>query len=94
MSDIPAGFVRPFSYDGICFIWDGNGKMAADFPDDGDVVRPRGWGRIHSNHLREGGTMEEAGEIMDRWEAWLSERVGETTDPEEVIRLLNEVNDG
>ena len=44
MSDvIPAGFIRPFFYDGLCYIYDGNNNMAAWFH---PKLQARGWGRI------------------------------------------------
>lgn len=79
MSDVPAGFVRPFKYDGWEFIFDADGNMAADLYEG--AIRPRGWGRIQylpNPHL-----------TMNEWEFWLKRKVGDCTEPEEVVRRMN-----
>jgi len=86
--DVPAGFVRPFWYDGIHYIWDGRGDMAADFGGaataDGTAprtLRPRGWGRMTRMDDPEG--------LMDAWAAWLRATAAESDDPVEIIERLN-----
>ena len=92
----PAGFKRPFRYDGRNFIWDANSNMAADFG-GGETFkdhqfRPRGWGYIQ--YLPEKlGTGErsgpEADALMDEWEAWLMAKADGSNDPEIIIERLN-----
>lgn len=83
MGDIPAGFVRPFKYDGYNFIYDGNANMAADFNGEGShwidgktkvgVLRPRGWATSSTSHKREA-TENEAGQKPTS--SWTSGRSG------------------
>ena len=81
--DVPAGFVRPFRYDGIFYIWDGNGNMAADFGGEARTLRPRGWGRM--TH------MDDPEAAMDAWALWLRTlAAGADNDPEEIVFRLNQ----
>ena len=102
MSEIPGGFVRPFHLDKWGgYIWDANNQMAADFIDDetedprqrrNGICRPRGWGDIHNDILRNGGTMEDAGAIMNAWEQWVHVRTGDCRNHEECVKLLNDTS--
>lgn len=80
----PAGFVRPFRWDGIAYIWDAHGRMAADFGGRGGIFRPRGWGRMQY--------MDDPDAVMAEWAAWALERAGSSTDPTEVVARLNNTN--
>ena len=73
-----AGFKPPFRYDGHCYIFDAAGEMAADRREG---WRARGWGRI--SHL------PDAGAIMDAWEVWVADAVGDAAEGEEVARRMN-----
>lgn len=92
---IPAGFKAPFRFDGICYVWDANGEMVADFNEDDDSrpryvdgkrahwnFRPRGWGRVQ--YLPDGERQ------MDEWAEWALSAVGDAGDPEEAVRRMNE----
>ena len=81
-SEPPAGFKRPFRYDGVNYIWDANGEMAADFDGVDSALRPRGWGRI-------GTTFDDPHSVMDAWERWVRAKAADSNDPEEVVRRLN-----
>lgn len=76
---LPAGFERPFRWDGMAYFWDAKNQMAADF--DGGLIRARGWGRVQYR--------EDGEEDMDMWAAWVADIVGTETDPEKIVELLN-----
>ncbi len=81
--EIPAGFVAPFRYDGISYIWDANNEMAADDrPEGRKGWRARGWGRI--------GYLPDAEAVMDAWTVWVAEAVGtDDVDGYEAARRMN-----
>ncbi len=78
-SDIPAGFVRPFRFDGWEYIFDADGRMAADFA---PAIRARGWGRIQHE-------FDDPCRVMLEWEVWLNSRVGGAEVGAEVVEILN-----
>lgn len=79
----PAGFVAPFRYDGICYIFDANNEMAADDRRrDGEGWCARGLGRISY--------LPDADATMTAWVAWVAEAVGtDDIEGEEVARRMN-----
>ena len=91
MGSPPAGFARPFKYDGMNYVWDANGKMAADFNGPGsswfvgcikaESLRPRGWGRISY--------LPDSSDLMDQWAGWLARVTGGSNDPDTVIKRMN-----
>jgi hypothetical protein len=83
----PAGFLPPFRYDGISYVWDAANNMAADFKGDNGAIRARGWGRIQ--YLREPRCGAAAEALMDKWEAWVAAVAGGVTDREEAVRRMN-----
>ena len=80
--NLPAKFTRPFYY-AAGFIWDANTYMAADFHGDDEFIRPRGWGRIKY--------FPNAEATMDKWSTWVRNTVGNVTNPEEAVVLMNNV---
>lgn len=99
-SDIPAGFARPFRLGHMkIYIVDANGWMAVDFPDQLPFVNPgppagakaRGWGRIQYR-LAPDGVTNIGHQEMDEWEQWLKDTIGDETDPDMVLALMNKVD--
>lgn len=94
---LPGGFKAPFRWDGINYIWDANGNMAADFngPGGGWVdgvriygLRPRGWGWMSTGlGLDRGGPETDA--AMGAWRAWLEEATVAYIDPEDAVDRMN-----
>jgi hypothetical protein len=93
MSNIPAGFVRPFRADPYGrFIWDAENQMACEVytaykpPEKPYVFKilPRGWGRIQY--------LPNDNAQMDAWETWCAARVAGITDVEEAVRRLNDTS--
>lgn len=78
---ILALYKTPFRYDGIFYIWDAQNEMVADFGGKNDSFRVRGWGRMSY--------MDNAEELHDTAEAYLLKLVGNATEPEKIVEILN-----
>ena len=81
--EIPAGFVAPFRYDGMHYIFDANNEMAADDRRrDGEGWGARGLGRISY--------LPDADATMTAWVEWVAEAVGnDDIDGDEAARRMN-----